>query len=176
MNKKLIIKIIVVILIVVVIALLIFLNVSTEVVQNVENEPEIQPEQEISEEQMRQTSVILYFEDKNSMQLVREERKVDAKNLIDNPYLYVVKMLINGPETENLQNPIPQGTKVNKVELKNGDSICVDLSKEFLNSAGMNSIYSIVNTLTEFKEVNSVKILIDGEENEQYKEAFVRKE
>ena len=40
----------------------------------------------------------------------------------------------------------------------------------------MNAIYSIVNTLTEFKEVNSVKILIDGEENNQYKESFVRKD
>ena len=177
MNKKLIIKIVVVILIVVVIALLIFFNVSTEVVENVENETEIQPEQEISEEQMRQTSIILYFEDKASMQLVKEERKVDAKSLIDNPYLYVVKMLIEGPEEENLQNPIPQGTKVNKVELKSGEYCAyVDLSKEFLNSAGMNSIYSIVNTLTEFKEVNSVKILIDGEENNQYKESFVRKD
>ena len=132
MNKKLIIKIVVVILIVVVIALLIFFNVSTEVVENVENETEIQPEQEISEEQMRQTSIILYFEDKASMQLVKEERKVDAKSLIDNPYLYVVKMLIEGPEEENLQNPIPQGTKVNKVELKSGEYCAyVDLSKEF---------------------------------------------
>ena len=176
MNKKLIIKIILIVLVIVILSLLIFFNVSTEMVENVENKAEIQPEQEISEDQMRQTSLYLYFEDKVSMELVKEERKVDAKNLIDNPYLYVVKILIEGPMEENLQNPIPTGTKVNKVELKNGDCVYVDLSKEFVNASGMNPIYSIVNTLTEFKEVNSVKILIDGEENNQYKEAFVRKD
>ena len=176
-KKSRVIKIIAIFLIILIISLLIFFNLSKEVVQNVDNETEIEPEQEISEEQMRQTLITLYFEDKNSMQLVKEERNVDAKDLIDNPYLYVVKMLIQGPKDENLQNPIPQDTKVNKVEFKNKEyCVYVDLSKEFLNSSGMNAIYSIVNTLTEFKEVNSVKILIDGEENSQYKESFVRKD
>ena len=131
-KKSRVIKIIAIFLIILIIALLIFFNVSTEVVQNVDNETEIEPEQEISEEQMRQTLITLYFEDKNSMQLVKEERNVDAKDLIDNPYLYVVKMLIQGPKDENLQNPIPQDTKVNKVEFKNKEyCVYVDLSKEF---------------------------------------------
>ena len=174
MSKKIIFRTILIIIIVLALALLIFFNVSTEVVENVENETVIEPEQEISEEQMRKTSVILYFEDKESLELVKEERKVDAKNLLDNPYMYIVNLLINGTESQNLQNPIPEGTKVNKVELK-GDCVNVDLSKEFLNSSGMNSIYAIVNSLTELKEVNSVKILIDGEETENLKEPYVRK-
>ena len=135
---------------------------------------EIIPEEEISEEQMRQTAITLYFEDKESMQLVTEEKKVDAKDLVDNPYLYIVNLLILGPNSENLQNPIPEGTKVNKAKL-NGDCVTVDLSKDFLNSSGTNAIYSIVNSLTELKEVNSVKFLIDGEEQDNMKEAFVRK-
>ena len=73
-----------------------------------------------------------------------------------------------------MQNPIPEGTKVNKAEI-NGDCVTVDLSQEFLNSSGTNAIYAIVNSLTELKEVNSVKFLIDGEEQENMKEAFVRK-
>ena len=139
-----------------------------------ENETVIEPEEEISEEQMRQTAITLYFEDKESMQLVTEEKKVDAKDLVDNPYLYIVNLLILGPNSENLQNSIPEGTKVNKAEL-NGDCVTVDLSKDFLNSSGTNAIYSIVNSLTELKEVNSVKFLIDGEERDNMKEAFVRK-
>ncbi len=174
MKKNLIFKVILIIAVIVILAVIVVLNFSTEVVENVENETVIEPEQEISEEQMRQTDITLYFEDKESHQLVKEERKVDAKELIDNPYLYVINLLINGPKDEKLQNSIPEGTKVNKIELKN-DCAYVDLSKEFLNSSGMNPIYSIVNTLTELKEVNSVKILIDGEEQDNMKEPFVRK-
>ena len=50
----------------------------------------------------------------------------------------------------------------------------LDLSKEFIENQKEDldeislSIYSIVNTLTELNEVNSVKILIDGEENKKY--------
>lgn len=174
MKKKVIFRTVLIVGIIIILAILIFLNFSTEIVENVENKTEIEPEQEISEEQMRQTSLTLYFEDKESLELVKEERKVDAKNLLDNPYMYIVNLLINGTEEENLQNPIPVGTKVNKVELK-GDCAYVDLSGEFLNSSGMNPIYSIVNSLTELKEVNSVKILIDGKEQDNMKEAFVRK-
>ena len=174
MKKMFILKVIIIITIISILAILIVLNFSTEVVQNVDNETVIEPEEEISEEQMRQTTIALYFEDKQSMELVREEKKVDAKDLIDNPYMYIVNLLILGPEDENLQNPIPEGTKLNKAEL-NGDSVTVDLSNEFLNSSGTNAIYSIVNSLTELKEVNSVKILINGEEQDNMKEAFVRK-
>ena len=174
MKKMFILKVVIIIATISILAILIILNFSTEVVENVENETVIEPEEEISEEQMRQTAITLYFEDKESMQLVTEEKKVDAKDLVDNPYLYIVNLLILGPNSENLQNPIPEGTKVNKAEL-NGDCVTVDLSKDFLNSSGTNAIYSIVNSLTELKEVNSVKFLIDGEEQDNMKEAFVRK-
>ena len=168
MKKMFILKVVIIIAIISILAILIVLNFSTEVVENVENETVIEPEEEISEEQMRQTAITLYFEDKESMQLVTEEKKVDAKDLVDNPYLYIVNLLILGPNSENLQNPIPEGTKVNKAEL-NGDCVTVDLSKEFLNSSGTNAIYAVVNSLAELKEVNSVKLLIDGEEQENMK-------
>ena len=52
-----------------------------------------------------------------------------------------------------------------------GDCLSVDFSKEFIEEftgeKGEESkvIYGIVNSLTELTEINSVKILIDGEEN-----------
>ncbi len=171
---KRILKIILIIVIILAIAIFIICNVSTERVSNVENETEIQPEEEISDEQMRQTTISLYFEDKQSLELVKEDIKVDAKELIDTPYLYIVNLLIAGPKSENLQKPIPEGTKVNKVELI-GDCVTVDLSSEFINMSGTNAIYSIVNSLTEFKDVTSVKFLINGEENVNMRGAFVRK-
>ena len=38
-----------------------------------------------------------------------------------------------------------------------------------------NMIKSIVNTLTELTEVNKVKILINGQINEEFKDEYVRK-
>lgn len=167
-------KIVLILVVILAVGIFIFMNVSTEKVEKVENGTVIEPEEEISEEQMRQTSICLYFEDKQSMQLVKEEIKVDVKELVDTPYLYVINLLIQGPKKENLQNPIPGGTKVNKVELV-GDCINLDLSNEFLNMSGTNAIYAIVNSLAEFKDVSSVKFFINGEENGNMKEAFVRK-
>jgi len=48
------------------------------------------------------------------------------------------------------------------------------LSNEFLNSSGTNSIYSIVNTMSQFNEIDSVIFRINGEENEQLKEKFIK--
>lgn len=172
---KKVLKIIIIITILLIAGILILCNFSTEIVENVENETTIQPEEEISDEQMRQTSVFLFFEDKESLELVKEEIKIDVKELIDTPYLYIVNLLLQGPKSEGLQNPIPEGTKVNKVDVQ-GDCAYVDLSNEFLNCSGTNAIYMIVNSLTEFKDINSVKILINGEENDNLKDAFVRKE
>ena len=109
MNKKLIFKVILIIAIISIVAILIILNFSTEIVENVENEAVIEPEQEISEEQMRQTGVSLYFEDKQSSQLVKSEIKVDAKDLIDNPYMYIVNLLIKGPPDSTLFTLVPSG-------------------------------------------------------------------
>ena len=57
----------------------------------------------------------------------------------------------------------------------------MDFSNELLNynknnqNEKENMVKSIVNTLTELTEVNKVKILINGQINEEFKEEFVRK-
>ena len=136
---------------------------------------EIIPEEEISEEQMRQTIVSLYFYNENSKSLMPEGRLIDVKELVNEPYKKLMELLIEGPQNENLKKTIPDGTKINKVELK-GDILYVDLSKEFIENYGGGeeqesiTIYSIVNTMTNLTEVNSVKILIDGEENKAFKD------
>lgn len=169
---KKIIKIILIIVVVALVGLFIVFNFSAEKVENEENI--IEPEEEISEEQARQTIVTLFFEDKTSMQLAKEERNVDAKELLNNPYKFIVELLIQGPKEENLKKIIPDGVKINKVNI-NGDIVTLDCSEEILNMSGTNAIYSIVNSLTELKEVNGVKFLINGEEKDGLKEIFVRK-
>lgn len=140
---------------------------------------EIIPEEEISEEQMRQTIVSLYFYNSETKSLVSEGRLIDVKELVENPYKRLIELLIQGPENQSLSKTIPEGTIVNKTELK-GDVLYLDLSKEFVeNHVGGEelesaTIYSIVNTMTNLTEVNAVKILINGEENKAFKDNKIR--
>ena len=168
-------KIIIAVIFIIVIIILIICSVSTEVENNVENIAEIEPEEEITDDVLRQTDVTLYFVDNTSGILVKETRKIDSKELIDSPYRYVLDLLIKGPETKELSNPIPEGTKVNSLLFDKG-IITVDFSEEFLNSSGTNSIYAMVNTLTEFNEVNGVKITVNGKVKDGLKDVFVKKE
>lgn len=160
-------------------AMFIVLNVSTEseqIVENgTENKLEIEPEEEISEEVNYDTTIRLYFFDETSGIMSGEDRKIDARKLIDNPYIYAINLLINGPEKQGLRNAIPEGTKVNSANLRNG-TLSVDLSEEFLNANGTDAIYSIVNTLYEFNEIDNIKFTINGEEKDGLKEKFVKKE
>ena len=175
MNKKTIILIII-ILILLGIGVWYFLNYKKN---NKIKENEIIPEEEISEEQMRQTIVSLYFYNENTKSLVSEGRLIDAKELIKEPYKELMQLLVNGPQNNNLNKTIPDGTKINKAELK-GDVLYLDLSKEFIeNHVGGEeqesiTIYSIVNTVTKLTEVNAVKILIDGEENKAFKDNKIK--
>ena len=151
-------------------------------------EVEIQPAEEITDEQMRQTIVTLYYQNKETKELMPEGRTIDSKELLSDPYVTLMKLLIEGPKSENLQSAIPEGTRVIKAELK-GDILYLDLSKEFIDNheggeeAENLTIYSIVNTVTELNEVNSVKILINGREDQSFNDnkinfrnAFVRVE
>lgn len=132
---------------------------------------EYTPEEEISEEQLRETIVSLYF--KNGDELAPEARLVDVKELIENPYMSILNMLIEGPKNDNLENTIPEGTTVNNIKL-DGEVLIIDFSKEFIENFDSTKcseeliINSIVNTLTELTEINGIKILIDDQENKSF--------
>ena len=51
----------------------------------------------------------------------------------------------------------------------------IDLSSDFLNYKDLNAIYQIVNTETEFTEVEKVKITIDGAIKDELKEPFEKR-
>lgn len=174
MNKKIIIAIIVVILLGGGVWYFLFYNKNAETEVN-----EIIPEEEISEEQMRQTIVSLYFYNNTTKSLVPEGRLIDVKELVEKPYDKLIELLVQGPNNTELSKTIPDGTKVNKIELK-GDTLYIDFSKEFVdNHEGGEekekaTIYSIVNTMTNLTEVNSIKILIDGEENKAFNDKKIK--
>ena len=137
------------------------------------------PEEEITDEQMRQTIVSLYFLDSQTNKLTPEARMIDIKEIMEEPYKKLISLLIEGPKNERLSKIIPEGTKLLGVSLEE-NTLTINFSSEILNydkqnhTAKANLINSIVNTMTELTEINSVKFLIDGNENEEFKDNYVR--
>lgn len=131
------------------------------------------PQEEISDEQLMQTLVTLYFKEKVTGNLLPEARLIDAKLLIENPYATLLKLLVEGPKNEKLESIIPQGTKVNQVTFEKG-IVTIDFSEEFIKEIRLGKekeqkiIDSIVNTLFELTEVIGVKVKINGEENKAF--------
>ena len=130
---------------------------------------------------MRQTIVSLYFPNKETNELEPEARLIDIKEILEKPYEKMVNLLIQGPKDEGKVKIIPENTKLLSSQL-DGDCLTLDFSSDFLNydktdeKTKKNLINSIVNTLTQLNEVNSLKILIDGNENEEFGEIYTVQE
>lgn len=140
---------------------------------------EYTPEQEITEEQSRQTLVSLYFIDKETGEIYPEARLIDIKDIINLPYEKLVTLLIEGPKNEKLRSIIPQNTQILKTYTE-GDCLIIDFSSEILQynkeekNEKENMIKTIVNTMTELTEINKVKFLINGNQNEEFNEEYIR--
>lgn len=111
------------------------------------------------------TSVILYFVDSesNTYEFVKETRKIRVEN--GEIAKATLNELLKG--SKKYGNIIPKGTKLLTIDMK-GTTMNVNFSKEFIKNNNLGSgyevqmIYSIVNTLTEFKSVKQVQFLVEG--------------
>ena len=116
-------------------------------------------------------SVTLYFADDDA-NLVTERRSAP---IIDNSVeKTIVTELLKGPESDKLNATIPQGTRLISVETK--ENVCfVNFSSEFVtkHSGGSTgealTVYSIVDSLTELKNVDKVQFLVEGNKIDVYK-------
>lgn len=171
-NKRFIMycAILIIVFILIFIGYFIYKNIKKE---NKNSEFEYVPQEEISEEQLRQTVITLYFLDSNEYKLAPEARTIDSKQLVSNPYEVLINLLISGPKNEKLLKLIPDGTSLIKAELKD-DILFLDFSSEFVKEQNLGKeqeeliIKSIVNTVTELTEVNKVMFLIDGEKDKGF--------
>lgn len=178
-NKKIImyVGIVLIVLILVGVGYIIFNNVKNKN-QKEEIISEITPQEEITEEQLRQTVITLYFLDPENYKLSPEARKIDSKDLINNPYEVLINLLIEGPKNENLLKLIPENTKLNSAQIKD-DILYIDFSEDFINQQNLGKeqeemiLKSIVNTVTELTEVNKVAFLIDGKEDQGFPDGEV---
>ena len=173
-NRKKIIAIITLILIIIV-AIFIYNNISIE--HQTDEYQDYTPQEEISEEQMKQTKVILYFANSETGELESETKIVDANLLINEPYKEIMNWLIKGPQSSNLKKLIPDGTALHDIKVEKSCAI-INLSNEFLEYGTeenkLKIINSIVNSLTNLKEIDSVKFLINGEQNEKLSEIYLK--
>lgn len=81
----------------------------------------------------------------------------------------LVKALIAGPSNTRLVATIPEGTTLNSLKLSDGEAI-VDFGGDFLSgikndtARGRLILAAVVNTLTEFKDIDCVTILYNGKD------------
>jgi germination protein M len=117
------------------------------------------------------TNVNLYFAkyEDNLAYLVPEARPITNDGDF---YKKIVQEIVKGPTDAQTYRTIPSTVKVNSVNITNGLAI-VDFSKEIItdtleiphsSTTELLAIYSIVDTLTEFKEIMKVRITIEGKQ------------
>lgn len=126
--------------------------------------------------------VRLYFDNGDSTKLRLEIRYIplsEAAKSVNSLASLIVKELINGPGKDSgLKATIPEGTELRSPVKIEAGVATVDFTKEFRDkhsggkAAERMTIYSIVNTLTELKEIQKVKFLIDGKTEKEYKGNF----
>jgi germination protein M len=125
------------------------------------------------------TPIQLYFINEQGNKLAPETRYIkNSDSSRGNAYLatIVLKELIKGPAKGSLlQASIPEGTTVHAdITIKDGVAT-VDLSKEFIDKhpGGKKreqlTLYSIVNTLTEIKDIKSIQFKVDGKVRKEFK-------
>jgi germination protein M len=108
-------------------------------------------------------TIKVYYADEQGEYLVGESRKISSENKYEEALYELMKLPVNS----SLNRVIPDTTVINSVEVKDGVA-SVDLSANFVDDRTVSDttdillIYSIVNTLTEFQEVDSVIFYIDG--------------
>ncbi|MCW2277436.1 GerMN domain-containing protein [Heliophilum fasciatum] len=117
----------------------------------------------------QEVTLTLYFADPKGQNLVQEKRTV-AKS--ESPARMAMQELIKGPSAGTQKLPtIPTGTRLLDIGVKDG--LCtVNLSGEVQkNHQGGSTnesltVYSIVNTLTQFPTITKVQLLVEGKKVE----------
>lgn len=165
MNKK---KLILVFLVLIIIGVIAYFIINNITISKNEDESYLNytPQEEISDEQSRETSISLYFLNPETNQLKSEGKLVNANELLNNPYKFIVQKLIEGPSDKSLINVFPENTRLIDASLQN-NCVTLNFSDDLLKfkdeTQKFNIINSILNSLAQLNEVSSIKILINNE-------------
>ena len=125
--------------------------------------------------------VTLYFSNQDGTGLINEIHYLsmdDAKQGTEQLASLLVKELVKGPSNSELKATIPEGAALRSQVKVENRTATVDMTKEFVDNhpggkeAEEMTIFSIVNTLTELKDIETVKFLINGKEQKEFKGNF----
>jgi spore germination protein GerM len=108
-------------------------------------------------------NVTVYSATNDAMQLVAQTHTV-TKN--DQPAQTAIELLLSGTQNKEITSVVPRGTKLQHFWIKDGVAY-VDFNNKLLATGGGSTseillVGAIVNTLTEFPNVQKVQILVDG--------------
>lgn len=167
----------------IILIVIILIGVGYLIINNIKNKnkniiSEYTPQEEITEEQLRQTVITLYFLNSEDYKLAPEARQIDAKKLLDNPYEVLINLLLEGPKNDKLLKLIPENTKLNSAQVKD-DILYIDFSEDFIKEQSLGKeqeeiiLKSIVNTVTELTEIDKVAFLINGEKDKGFPDSGV---
>ena len=177
MKRKYVILLLILLLIIIAVVILFKSKlIQVEVENNTTNTQteEVVPEEEITDEQLRTSKVKLYFKGEDG-DLKEETRDVDVKELIKDPYKIIINLLIEGPQIESNKKLIPEDTKLLGTE-RVGDVLTINFSKEFIDNCEKDFekqellVKSILYTVMELREIESIKIIIEGQEVDVFME------
>ncbi len=115
-------------------------------------------------------TLTLYFANANGDHLAKVYRTVVYNSNISMERL-AIEQLVAGPNTDKVIATVNPASKINSVTVRDG--ICyVDFNSDFLTQTNRvtaeTAIYSLVNSLTTFADVEKVQISIDGKTNVKF--------
>lgn len=108
--------------------------------------------------------ITVYNATKDAKYLVAEPHVI-PKN--DQPGKTAMELLIAGTKNVDLVSVMPSGTKLKHISIKNKIAYVDFNDKLIKNNSGGSAeeillVAAIINTLTEFKEIQKVQIMVDG--------------
>ena len=123
----------------------------------------------------------LYFANGDNTKLKLEIRYIpvsEGNKSVNHLAQIIVNELIAGPKVAGIKPTIPKDSKLKSEIEINGEVATVNFTKEFRDdhpggkAQERMTIYSIVNSLTELKEISKVKFLIEDKSSPEFKGNF----
>lgn len=123
----------------------------------------------VNQKKARPREVVVYFPDPRGVSLQAVRRTVPDDGF---PIDTAVRALLNGPDSgEALLPVVPEGTRLLGLAVTGGQAY-LNLSREFSEWAdgdGLETLFAIVNSLTEFPDVTRVFIMVEGRPLQSYR-------
>ncbi|SHJ76352.1 GerMN domain-containing protein [Tepidibacter formicigenes] len=122
--------------------------------------------EKIIKDDTEKQEIKLYYSSLDNSKIQWVTRSIEYSNDMEK-YNNTIKALINGPYSSDMIRSINENTQILSIEKKKG-ILYLDLSKEFLEFKSdinqVNAVITISNTLNQFKEIEALKITVEGKE------------